>query len=68
MQKLKVELKNLKHSSHTIVLSNGTIFDQKNAGISKIKGFLVVKGIFSETTCVYLCSKIQVYSIILKSF
>ena len=42
---------------------------QKNADISKIKGFLVLKGIFSETKYV-LClrTKFQVYSKFLKSF
>ena len=43
LQKLKTELKNLKHSSITIALSKGTIFAKKlwvfakNADISKIK-------------------------------
>ena len=42
---------------------------QKNADSSKIKGFLVLKGIFSETKYV-LClrTKFQVYSKFLKSF
>ena len=42
------------------------MFCKKNAGISKIKGFLELKGIFSETR--YLCIpmyQIQVFSIIL---
>ena len=59
--KLKIELKNLKHSFYSIDLSNGTIFakkwwffeeKKKNAAISKIEGFLVLKGIFFETSCV----------------
>ena len=43
LQKLKTELKNLQHSSHTIALKKGTIFAknaeflQKNDDISKIK-------------------------------
>ena len=52
--------KNLYHSSHTIALSNGTIFAQKSqffakkiAVISKRKGVLVLKGIFYETK--YVC-------------
>ena len=42
-----------------IALSKGTIFAkcagflQKNAAISKVKGVLVLKDIFSEKTCVY---------------
>ena len=45
-------------------------FLQKNAGISKIKRALVLKGIFSETTCVctYVPTKFHVSSIILMSF
>ena len=53
---LKTEVKNLYHSSHTITLSKGNIFDKKygfftikNANISNIKGVLVLKIIFSET-------------------
>ena len=49
-----------KHSSHTIVLNKGIIFDKKwwffckkNADISKNKGVLVLKDIFSKTT--YVC-------------
>ena len=45
---------------HTIALSKGTIFVKKmlvfckkKSNISKIKGVLVLKGIFSETT--YVC-------------
>ena len=59
LQKLKTELKNLEHSSHTIALSIGTIFTtifnyfckQKNADISKIKGALVLKDI---CVCTYV--------------
>ena len=42
----------------------------KNAGISKVKRALVLKGIFSETTCVctYVPTKFHVSSIILMSF
>ena len=51
----------ISNSSHTIPLRKGTIFAKKkkliffakNADISKIKGVLVFKGIFSETT--YVC-------------
>ena len=50
--KIKAELKNLKDSLYTIALSKGTNFakntdfSKKNADISKIKGVLVLKGIF----------------------
>ena len=45
------------------------IFLQKNADISKTKGVLVLKCIFFETTYVlYLRTKFEVWSIILKSF
>ena len=46
---MKAKLRNLLQSSHTIALSRGTIFDKKNAkkaDISKMKEFLVLKGIF----------------------
>ena len=44
------------------------IFYTKNADISKIKGFMELKGIFWETTCVFvLCIKKQVFSLILTS-
>ena len=36
-----------------LFLTKNTDFLQKNADISKIKGLLVLKGIFSETTCVF---------------
>ena len=55
----KTQLKNLLNSSHIIALSKNTIpakkycFLQKHAGISKIDGVLVLKGVFSETT--YVC-------------
>ena len=45
-----------------IALSKGTIFDkcadflQKNAAISKVKGVLVLKDIFSEKT--YVCTNV----------
>ena len=44
-------------SSHTIALSKCTPFFQKNADIAKIKGALVLIGIFSETRylCVLMC-------------
>ena len=60
LQKLQTELKYLQHSSHSIALSKGTIFNkkhcflQRNADISKIRRPLVLKGIFSETT--YVCT------------
>ena len=46
------------------------ILCKKNAGIGKLNGALVLKGIFSETTYVYvyLRTKFQVSSIILTSF
>ena len=74
LQRLKTELKNLWQRSHTTALNTGTICDkntifyQKNADISKVKVVLVVKGIFSETTCVFLHTKFHVSSIILTSF
>ena len=41
----------------------------ENAEISQIKGILVLKTIFSETTmCLYLRTKLQVFSINLTSF
>ena len=41
----------------------------ENAEIGQIKGILVLKGIFSETTmCLYLRAKLQVFSINLTSF
>ena len=43
-------------------------FLEKNADISKIKRTLVLKVIFSRTTCVYLLIKIQVSSLILTIF
>ena len=44
-------------------------FGIENAEISQIKGVLVLKGIFSETTmCVYLNTKLQVFSINLTRF
>ena len=55
-QKLKTKLKSLKHSSHIVPLSKGTIFakrsfcKKKEANISKIKRVSVLKGIFSEAT------------------
>ena len=59
------------HSSHTIALSEGVIFQkkkknadffQKNADISKIKRALALKGIFSETTyvCMYTHTNTQI--------
>ena len=50
-----MERKNLKHSSHIIALSKGTIFakkeflQKKNADVSNIKRALALKGVFSET-------------------
>ena len=49
----------LKNSSHTIVLTKGTIFAKKcfakkSADISKVNVVLVLQGIFSETT--YVCT------------
>ena len=58
LQKLKTEPKNLCHSCHTIVLNKviflpkSAEFLQKPSDISKIKGVLALKGIFSETICV----------------
>ena len=56
----KPELENFQHSSHTIDSSKGIIFVKicrffaKNADISKIKGVLLLKVIFSEIT--YVCT------------
>ena len=53
---MKTELKNFQLISHTIVLTKGTVFVKKcrffskNADISKIKGILILKGVFSKTT------------------
>ena len=46
--------KSLQPTSYTIALSKGTIFDKKNADINNIKEVLVLKGIFSETTNMYV--------------
>ena len=55
LSKMKTEL-NVKHSSHTIIaLNKGTIFAKKcwfyikNVDMGKVKGIMVLKGIFSET-------------------
>ena len=57
LQKLKIVLKNFWHSCHTISFSTGTSFAKKTfifiyfakiADISKIKGVLVLKGMFFE--------------------
>ena len=60
LQKLEIDLNNFYHSSHTIAFSKDAVFFQKilifckkKATISKIKGVVVVKAIFSKTT--YLC-------------
>ena len=53
LQKLKTKLKNLYHTSHTIPLSKGTLFDKKNADILQKKMLTTaLKGIFPETICV----------------
>ena len=49
-------------------MPRNTDFLQTNADISKIKKVLVPKGIFSETTCVYVRPKFQVFRINLTSF
>ena len=63
-QKMNTEQKNLKHSSHTIVLSkvnifakNADFFYKNNAYIIKIKRTLVLKSIISETKygCILTC-------------
>ena len=71
LRKLKKELKILLHSSHTIALSKGTIFAKncwffakKYADISKINGFLVLKGKFCKTKYV---SVFEIFSIIVFS-
>ena len=52
-----------------LFLPRNVDFLQTNADISKIKGVLVLKGIFSETEdLLYLCVKFQVSSIIVTSF
>ena len=60
LQKFEIDLNNFYHSSHTIAFSKGAVFFQKilifckkKATISKIKGVVVVKAIFSKTTYVY---------------
>ena len=76
LQKLKTELKDLKHSSHTIDLSKVAIvapkkadFCQINSEISKINEVLVLNGIFFETTYdLYLNTKFQVSSLILTGY
>ena len=61
---MNTELKNLKHSSHTIALSkvnifakNADSFYKNNAYIIKIKRTLVLKSIISETKyeCILTC-------------
>ena len=62
LQKLKAELKNIWHSSHTIILLlyKGTIFDikswffAKNTDISKTKKVLVSKDTISETRYMFV--------------
>ena len=57
------------HWEKVLFLPKYVDFLQENADISKIKGLLVLKGIFSETK--YLCIltyQIQISSIILTSF
>ena len=59
LQKLKRELRNLLHSSHTIALCKVTIwfFLQRNADISKINGVFVLKSKFFWNyirVCIYL--------------
>ena len=51
-----------------LFLRENAIFLQKNADISKIKGVLVPKDVFSETIYAYLSTKLLVFSIILTSF
>ena len=56
---MKTELKNSKHVSHTIPLSQYIIFVKmviflaKNADISKVMRILILKATFSETK--YVC-------------
>ena len=52
LQKLKTELKDLYHYSHTIALRK-VLFLPKNANIRKIKRALVLKGTFLKTK--YVC-------------
>ena len=55
LRKTEKETKTLKCNFHTIALSKGSIFPKKNAifaikaNITKIKEFLVLKGIYSQT-------------------
>ena len=51
-----------------LFLPKNAYFLQKNADISETKGVLVLKGIFLNSTYVYLRAKFQVSSIILTSF
>ena len=63
LTKTEKNLKIIKHSSITLLLwvevlfwPKNTDFLQKNADISKIKRTLVLKGIFSESTYVCVCT------------
>ena len=75
LQKLKIELRNLQHSSHTIALKKGTSFTKtknifaKNTDISKSKWVPVLQWIFSKLhICEYLRTKFQVSRTLLTSF
>ena len=73
---MKIEPKNLQHSSQNIALSKDTIiakrmliFFKKTADISKFKRALVLKDMFSETKCLcVLTYQFRVSNIILTSF
>ena len=63
LQKLKTEVKHFQHSAHTIALSKVTIvflpknadfLQKKNADVSNILRAFVLKGIFTDTACVYV--------------
>ena len=64
LQKLKTKLKNLYHTSHTIPLSKGTLFDKKDADIlQKNADNSTERYISWNYMCAYLRTKFQVYTI-----
>ena len=63
LQKLKTKLKNLYHTSHTIPLSKGTLFDKKDAILQKNADNSTERYISWNYMCAYLRTKFQVYTI-----
>ena len=57
-----------KNTNITFPPKNTDTLHTKNADVNKIKRALVLKGLFFETTYVYLRTKFQVSSVILTSF